>query len=88
MPVFKSIDQDDDDKSDDSIPTIACTASTIGFGDISSGDSGDKELDQVAPHICYKKVQVTGCAGFIGSNVAELLLPRGDDVLIVDEMND
>jgi len=88
MPVLKSIDQDDDDKSEDSTPTIARTASTIGFGDISSGDSGDEELDQVAPHIGYKKVLVTGGAGFIGSNVAELLLSRGDDVVIVDEMND
>jgi len=31
---------------------------------------------------------VTGGAGFIGSNVAQYLLARGDDVVIVDEMND
>lgn len=36
----------------------------------------------------YKKVLVTGGAGFIGSHVAEYLLERGDDVVIVDEMND
>jgi len=42
----------------------------------------------IAPHIGYKKVLVTGGAGFIGSNVAEYLLSRGDDVVIVDEMND
>jgi len=42
----------------------------------------------VLPHIGYKKVLVTGGAGFIGSNVAEYLLSRGDDVVIVDEMND
>jgi len=42
----------------------------------------------VAPHMGYKKVLVTGGAGFIGSNVAEQLLARGDDVVIVDEMND
>mmetsp|Transcript_19465 Transcript_19465/g.40030 ORF Transcript_19465/g.40030 Transcript_19465/m.40030 type:complete len:405 (-) Transcript_19465:199-1413(-) len=35
-----------------------------------------------------KKVLVTGGAGFIGSNVAEYLLSRGDDVVIVDEIND
>lgn len=42
----------------------------------------------VPPHVGYKKVLVTGGAGFIGSNVAEHLLARGDDVVIVDEMND
>mmetsp|Transcript_40301 Transcript_40301/g.97312 ORF Transcript_40301/g.97312 Transcript_40301/m.97312 type:complete len:413 (+) Transcript_40301:283-1521(+) len=42
----------------------------------------------VAPHVGYKKVLVTGGAGFIGSNVAEFLLARGDDVVVVDEMND
>jgi len=43
---------------------------------------------KVLPHVGYKKVLVTGGAGFIGSNVAEYLLSRGDDVVIVDEMND
>jgi len=33
-------------------------------------------------------VLVTGGAGFVGSSVAEALLARGDDVVIVDEMND
>jgi UDP-glucuronate 4-epimerase len=42
----------------------------------------------VEAHVGYKKVLVTGGAGFIGSNVAEVLLDRGDDVVIVDEMND
>lgn len=42
----------------------------------------------VPPHVGYKKVLVTGGAGFVGSNVAEHLLARGDDVVIVDEMND
>jgi UDP-glucuronate 4-epimerase len=46
----------------------------------------DTEL--VQPHTGYKKVLVTGGAGFIGSNVAEYLLSRGDDVVIIDEMND
>jgi len=36
----------------------------------------------------HKLVLVTGGAGFIGSKVAQLLLERGDDVVIVDEMND
>ena len=42
----------------------------------------------VPPHTGYKKVLVTGGAGFIGSHVAEFLLARGDDVVIVDEIND
>ena len=46
------------------------------------------EDDIVEPHIGYKKVLVTGGAGFIGSHVAEYLLECGDDIVIVDEMND
>ena len=42
----------------------------------------------VEPHTGRKKVLVTGGAGFIGSHVASHLLSRGDDVVIVDEMND
>ncbi|KAI8852684.1 hypothetical protein BC829DRAFT_384292 [Chytridium lagenaria] len=34
------------------------------------------------------KVLVTGGAGFIGSHTAEYLLKRGDQVVVVDEMND
>ncbi|KAJ3106142.1 hypothetical protein HDU97_006959 [Phlyctochytrium planicorne] len=34
------------------------------------------------------KVLVTGGAGFIGSHTAEFLLKRGDQVVVVDEMND
>ena len=42
----------------------------------------------VPPYTGHKKVLVTGGAGFIGSNVAGALLAKGDDVVIVDEMND
>eukprot|EP01036_Dinobryon_divergens_P030104 gene30104-39300_t len=35
-----------------------------------------------------KVVLVTGGAGFIGSHVSDMLLERGDKVVIVDEMND
>ena len=34
-----------------------------------------------------KTVLVTGGAGFIGSHTCQVLLARGDDVVIVDEMN-
>lgn len=92
MPVLKGMDQEDNrSEGDDSAPTIARTTSTVDFGENSSGDedSGSEEqFDLVAPHIGYKKVLVTGGAGFIGSSVAEFLLLRGDDVVIVDEMND
>ena len=34
-----------------------------------------------------KTILVTGGAGFIGSHTCQVLLDRGDDVVIVDEMN-
>lgn len=34
------------------------------------------------------KVLVTGCAGFIGMHVAQLLLQRGDEVIGIDNLND
>ena len=34
------------------------------------------------------KIIVTGCAGFIGSHVAEYLLKRGNKVLGIDNIND
>ncbi|CAB1118912.1 unnamed protein product [Ectocarpus sp. CCAP 1310/34] len=42
---------------------------------------------EVPPHTGKKTVLVTGAAGFIGSWVADTLLARGDDVVIVDEVN-
>ncbi|MGA7178828.1 MAG: NAD-dependent epimerase [Thiobacillaceae bacterium] len=34
------------------------------------------------------KILVTGCAGFIGMHVANILLKRGDDVIGIDNLND
>jgi UDP-glucuronate 4-epimerase len=59
--------------------------------DSSSSSGGGRRAprtDIVEPHMGYKKVLVTGGAGFVGSSVAGALLARGDDVVIVDEMND
>ena len=36
----------------------------------------------------YQTILVTGCAGFIGSKITELLLERGDIVVGVDNLND
>ena len=47
-----------------------------------------KDVPIVDPHVGHKVVLVTGAAGFIGSHVAAHLLRRGDDVIVVDEMND
>jgi nucleoside-diphosphate-sugar epimerase len=34
------------------------------------------------------KILLTGCAGFIGARVGEMLLQRGDDVVGIDNLND
>lgn len=73
---------DSDDSSNTSMETHEYRNST----DVSR--SGCEIETLVAPHVGYKKVLVTGGAGFIGSHVAQFLLERGDDVVIVDEMND
>jgi UDP-glucuronate 4-epimerase len=62
------------------------SGTTVCLSDLS--DDVYCDVEKVEPHTGYKKVLVTGGAGFIGSNVAEYLLCRGDDVVIVDEIND
>jgi len=66
--------------------SIARTESTACLSDLTFSVEGAAEA--VKPHTQYKKVLVTGGAGFIGSHVAEYLMKRGDDVVVVDEMND
>jgi UDP-glucuronate 4-epimerase len=63
------------------------TPVTDSSSSVTSADSWEDE-QIVEPHVGYKKVLVTGGAGFIGSHIAECLLDRGDDVVIVDEVND
>lgn len=62
-----------------------------GHGGVSDGpqyEYGVSDTEIVPPHKGKKKVLVTGAAGFIASHVAEVLLDRGDDVVVVDEIND
>jgi len=76
--------------------TVTHAASMADMAGLSLSDDDSSEegarraprANTVPPHMGYKKVLVTGGAGFVGSNVAEALLARGDDVVIVDEMND
>lgn len=68
------------------------------FGTRTPGDGGDDGGDDVDystvevvgkwPEGRKKVVLLTGGAGFIGSHTARFLLGRGDDVIIVDEVND
>jgi len=79
------------DESVATMRTVQVSASSDSENDSSittSAASTWEDVDLVEPHVGYKKVLVTGGAGFIGSHVAEHLLARGDDVVIIDEMND
>lgn len=99
MPALKDLDsRDSDTESSNSNSTgdhphhsiMARTVSTANIHSIHDEDDSItlEHVPLVDAHTGYKKVLVTGGAGFIGSNVAEYLLERGDDVVIVDEMND
>ncbi len=79
VPSLQHLDSSDDDSSNDS------NGPTENPSDL---EDEPPRVTPIAPHVGHKKVLVTGGAGFIGSHVAEQLLARGDDVVIVDEMND
>jgi len=84
QPVRRSTEDD----LNDSVELTHNYSDNESSGVVSDMSTEENELDIVAPHVGYKKVLVTGGGGFIGSNVAEYLLSRGDDVVVVDEMND
>lgn len=90
MPVLKVLDQDEDESSNgrsagsSQQPSVPRTVSTICLSELSE----EERVRRVPAHTGHKKVLVTGGGGFIGSSVAQYLLARGDDVVIVDEMND
>ena len=74
-----------------STPTLTESGSdsdTVASSSSSTSAPSWQNVNVVEPHTSYKKVLVTGGAGFIGSHVAEYLLNRGDDVVIIDEVND
>jgi len=77
-------------RSFDELSDASTEASTVNSSENSESGSTTSWADTglVEPHVGYKKVLVTGGAGFIGSHVAEYLLARGDDVVIIDEIND
>jgi UDP-glucuronate 4-epimerase len=83
---------EDNNSNEGHVPSVARTESTMCFSDVSDDESPPSSAEhrgpKVQPHAGYKKVLVTGGAGFIGSSVADFLLERGDDVVLVDEMND
>jgi len=83
MPVLHTGEESDvRNQKEEAAPTVTRTSSTICLSDL-------EEIEGIVrPHTGYKKVLVTGGAGFIGSHVAEYLLARGDDVVIADEVND
>lgn len=72
--------------STDSMGTMS-PSDSLSEADSDDHDAVMAEQASVA-HSDHKLVLVTGGAGFIGSSVAEALLARGDDVIIVDEVND
>ncbi|KAL7538753.1 hypothetical protein ACHAXR_008776 [Thalassiosira sp. AJA248-18] len=76
--VTSASDQSSLSGSEDNMSVCSTNSSTI---------SNYEELI-ISPHVGHKKVLVTGGAGFVGSSIAEALLARGDDVVIIDEMND
>jgi UDP-glucuronate 4-epimerase len=102
MPALSHVSDSDDDNSSSYASNTSNADSTSNTDNASSNmhrSTTALELTEIAvadpqvetaipPHTDHKKVLVTGGAGFIGSHVAQFLLARGDDVVIIDEVND
>mmetsp|Transcript_24296 Transcript_24296/g.39494 ORF Transcript_24296/g.39494 Transcript_24296/m.39494 type:complete len:430 (-) Transcript_24296:162-1451(-) len=104
MPCLASLGDEDSNSSGDErvvntspTPTLSRTPhhveSCVGLNalvdsDDESSQSSARRANAIEPHLGFKKVLVTGGAGFVGSSTAAHLLARGDAVVIVDEMND
>jgi len=98
MPCLAQ-NSDDDSSSDERLasPTpetgraVPHAESCVGLNALDSDDDSQtsaRKEKALQPHLGFKKVLVTGGAGFVGSSTAAFLLERGDAVVIVDEMND
>lgn len=87
MPAIAKNDGNGNENDNSSSGTPKTVASSTGTNTGTTSSSW-QDVNLVEPHVGHKKVLVTGGAGFIASHVAEFLLARGDDVVIVDEMND
>lgn len=78
--------------SDDSEPETARDSPNRSSARSQSGSSAGANDDEASPEVLPpptgRLVLVTGGAGFIGSHVAACLLRRGDEVVVVDEVND
>lgn len=85
LPALSALDEDDS-SSQTSQPCSIESGSS--HGQENAVELANVKENVVEPHVGYKKVLVTGGAGFIGSHVAQYLLDRGDDVVVVDELND
>jgi len=95
MPALSRACDDSSDSSSSDGYTVPHAESTNCLSGLTLDDSEDESVSEmykgtrlIEPHVGYKKVLVTGAAGFVGSSVAKYLLERGDDVVVVDEVND
>jgi len=86
-----SIEENATNSSNDDLETSTDSLTLINEEDEAVTTLPELNLEHLLPvqvHEATKVVLVTGGAGFIGSHVADLLLSRGDYVVIVDEVND
>jgi len=102
MPQLAHLDEDSSSSSGDDTPVATRNVlqppvhvmSSIGLNDMCESDddscssNAQRKASALPPNLGFKKVLVTGGAGFVGSSTAAYLLERGDAVVIVDEMND